>query len=134
MAFACPSPLHLAKTCSSIRVLSVVPLFRCSGVRRRGGFWNPRRPSFDLLPLTNLKPFLAGTCLAARCPTLPRDRGTSHPCERGAGLLEDQSNPPGDWRRNISQVPLCLCLQNGAQKTCEFQDARAPPERTKSLF
>src|SRR5438067_7488706 len=40
--------------------------------RSRGGFWNTRRPSFDLLRITNLKPFLAGTCQAARCSTLPR--------------------------------------------------------------
>ena len=30
-----------------------------------------------------------GTCPAPRCPTLRRTRATSHPCERGAGLLED---------------------------------------------
>src|ERR1700756_2235097 len=41
----------------------------------------------SLLQITTFERLPTGTCLAARCPTLLRQ--ASHPCERGAGLLEE---------------------------------------------
>src|SRR6266550_8435380 len=57
-----------------------------------------------------------------------RTRATSHPCERGAGLLEILSNPPGNRRRKISVVPFCGTAERRrlAEKNVEVCDvARA---------
>jgi hypothetical protein len=102
--------------------------------RRRGGFRNTRRPSFDLLPLTNLKPFLAGTCLAARCPTLPRAAEPHIPASAAPVSWRTRATPRETGVATSLRFPFACVCKMVLKRLANFRTRGRPRNEPRVFF